>query len=248
MTLKNNVSQKKVNWQNVFENFNSKYNKKKYNLKSLLIMAGHLKSKTGEYTVKNWLNEMEAIKKKICVKNGKILEIGCGTGALLKTFENEMKIFGVDYSNSMIEIASRAIPNGIFKNYDASKIKFRQNFFDTVVIFSCIQYFPDNKYLTKVLNKVDNVLKKNGTLYLGELVEKKKQNEFNIYRKKKLGLKEYKKKYLGKVNSNLVHYSVDRDEIYSLLKKNYKNIEILNSLKRGDEKEVFRFNVYCQKK
>ena len=91
-------------------------------------------------------------------------------------------------------------------------------------------------------------MKKDGNLFIGDLIEKSKQKEFDKYRKNQLGLKEYKLKYQGKENSNLTHFSIDRDEISSLLKSKFKNIEIFNSIMRGDENEVFRFNVCCKKK
>ena len=191
---------------------------------------------------------MKKIKAKICVKKGKILEIGSGTGALLKTFEDEMNVYGVDYSSTMVEIASKAIPKGNFKYCEAKNIFFSNNFFNSIIIYSSAQYFPDLSYFKKVISKSHKYLKKNGQLYLGELVEQNKQKEFNKFRKKQLSFSEYKKKYLGKQNQKLVHFAIDRDDIYSLLKKNFKNIEILNSIKRGKEKEIYRFDVCCQKK
>ncbi len=248
MILKNKVNKDRKTWREIFENFDSQFKSKNYDLKSLLFAAGHLKSKTGGYTLKKWLSEMEKIKDKINVKNGKILEIGCGTGAVLKTFEKEMKIFGADYSKSMIKIAAKALPGGHFKYLDAVSLNYKQNFFDSIIIFSAAQFFPDKSYLTKVINNCFKFLKKDGNLFIGELVEKNKQKEFNKYRKNQLGAREYKLKYQGKKNSNLILFSIDRAEIISLLSSKFKNIEVFNCILRGNEKEVFRFNVCCKKK
>ena len=248
MILKNKINKDRKNWREIFESFDSQWKLKNYDLKGLLYTAGHLKSKTGGYTVKKWLSEMKKIKDKIAVKNGKILEIGCGTGAVLKTFEKEMKIFGADYGKSLIKIASKALPGGHFQYSDAANINYKQNYFDSIIIFSCAQFFPDKSYFNKVINKCFKFLKKDGNLFIGDLIEKSKQKEFDKYRKNQLGLKEYKLKYQGKENSNLTHFSIDRDEISSLLKSKFKNIEIFNSIIRGDENEVFRFNVFCKKK
>ena len=74
------------------------------------------------------------------------------------------------------------------------------------------------------------------------------QLNFNKFRKEQLTYKEYKKKYLGKENSNLQHLSLDRGEIFNLLKHSFKEIEIFNSINRGKEREVYRFDVCCKKK
>ena len=105
-----------------------------------------------------------------------------------------------------------------------------------------------SKYFKDVLNKVNKVIKKNGFFYLGEIVDKSKQIEFNNYRKTQLSKKEYKENYLGKKNIALKHFSLTRLQLISFLEKDFKNIEIFNSELRGKEKEVFRFNVCCQKK
>ena len=238
----------KRSWRDIFEKFNATSDVSKLDLKNLLLMAGHLNSKTAEFSMKTWNAEMKKIKEKIFLKNGKILEIGCGTGALLKSFENQMKIYGIDFSHNMIGIASKAIPSGQFKICEAKNLNFQINFFDSVILYSCAQYFPNKNYLKLVLNKCSKVLKKNGKLYIGELVEKDKQFKFNQFRKKQLSPSEYKKKYLGKQNIALKHFAINRDEIFNLLNKKFKNIEIFNSITRGKEDEIYRFDICCQKK
>ena len=46
--------------------------------------------------------------KKIYKKKGKLLEIGCGSGALLKYFSKSMRVFGVDYSRELLNIAKKS--------------------------------------------------------------------------------------------------------------------------------------------
>ena len=74
----------KRSWKDIFEKFNNKKIVNNYNLKNLLILAGHLKSKTGSFRLNQWKKEIGNIKKKINKPNGNILEIGCGSGAVLK--------------------------------------------------------------------------------------------------------------------------------------------------------------------
>ena len=147
-----------------------------------------------------------------------------------------------------MSVAKTVIPGGKFQHLQANKIKFKKSFFDVIIIYSAIQYFPNFKYLKNVILKIKKNLKKDGILYMGEIIEKKNQFNFNKFRALQLTHKEYKKKYLGKENSNLKHLSVDRHEILNLIKDSFKDIEIFNSIKRGKEREVYRFDLCCKKK
>lgn len=75
------------------------------------------------------------------IKNeGKILDIGCGTGNILLQF-NGYDITGIDISDKMLEIASskvncRLIEMDITKNYLDEKFKYIMCNFDTVNYFS----------------------------------------------------------------------------------------------------------------
>ena len=83
-----------------------------------------------------------------------------------------MKIFGVDYNKSMINISKKAIPNGKFICCEANQISFGENKFDAVIIFSSLQYFPDTKYFKDVLYKIKKVLKKQFFFILEKLLKK----------------------------------------------------------------------------
>ena len=191
---------------------------------------------------------MKKIKDKIYRKNGKLLEIGCGSGALLKFFSNKMKIYGVDYSPQLLSIAKKAIPSGKFYLTEAKKIYFSNGYFDSVVMYSCIQYFPNKNYFLKVLFKIEKYLKKGGSLYIGEIVDKDKLKQFEKYRMRQISYSDYKRKYGGKENSKLKHFAISRKAIVSILSKKFFDIEISNSVKRGKEIDFFRFNINCVKK
>ena len=51
-------------WKDIFENFNSSKMPSKFTTRNLLIMAGHLKSKTAEFNLSSWNKEMKKIKVK----------------------------------------------------------------------------------------------------------------------------------------------------------------------------------------
>ena len=70
-----------------------------YSLTTLLKLNGHLTSHS-KYDVSNWTKSINHFKQNINYidkKSYRILEVGCGAGALLKMFENQ-KIYGIDPS------------------------------------------------------------------------------------------------------------------------------------------------------
>ena len=102
----------------------------------------------------------------------------------------------------------KAIPSGSFYFNEANKINFKNNFFDTVIMYSCIQYFPDKRYFNKVIQKIERCQKNES--YIGEIVDKDKLTKFEQYRIKQMSYSLYKKKYTGKINSKLKHFAISR--------------------------------------
>ena len=112
------------------------------------------------------------VKKLDNIKNGKILDIATGTGDLAieikKKYSN--KIYGIDISEKMIEIANKKIRKLGFKNIklfvgDSQKMPFQNNFFDAVTISFGVRNFEN---LNKCLLEIKRVLKKNGKLIILE--------------------------------------------------------------------------------
>ena len=239
----------KISWKDIFENFLKSKKISSYSYKNLLLAAGHYNSKSGGYKVIDWLKECRFIESKLNLKKKeKILEIGCGSGALLKFFVKKYKIYGADYSKCLISLANKALPQGSFKLTEASKIDYKKSFFQAVIMQSCIQYFSSEKYFSRVIEKTSKILGKNGKLFIGEIVDEDNLKKFIEYRKKKIGIENYKKLYTGEKNRNLKFFTISRDQIIKILKKKFKNFEIYNCLMRGDEKDCYRFNLVCTKK
>lgn len=106
------------------------------------------------------------------VNPGKILDVGCGTGAcsrqLKKTF-SKAKVFAVDIAPGMIAKAKKS--QGLFNkiNYqvaDADQLPFDDNQFDVVFSNLTIQWLPD---LKKTFKELHRVLKPGGLLLFSTL-------------------------------------------------------------------------------
>jgi len=60
-------------------------------------------------------------------KNSKVLEIGCGTGELLKQVEPSYGV-GIDFSEKMIDIARQNFPKYKFEIDDAENLNLNEKF------------------------------------------------------------------------------------------------------------------------
>ena len=102
---------------------------------------------------------------KLC-SNSDVFEIGCGAGALLHSIKlhTGCKISGIDYSQSLIEIAKHYLGKD-FKcmeansNWDISKK-------DAILSHSVYNYFPNMDYVTSVNKQIYTNLKIGGTVML----------------------------------------------------------------------------------
>lgn len=108
------------------------------------------------------------------VKRGEtVLEIGFGTGHCLKqmveTVGEEGRVYGIDISSGMLEVSKQRLEEaGLLdrvKLYcqDALKMPYEDNKFDAVFMSFSLELF-DTPEISKVLDKIERVLKPNGRL------------------------------------------------------------------------------------
>lgn len=81
-----------------------------------------------------------------------VLEIGCGTGELLNGIKGKSKT-GIDFSSSMIKIASEQFPSIDFKVGTAENIDIEHKF-DLIIISNLIGYLEDVEAVFKQMHKV----------------------------------------------------------------------------------------------
>ncbi len=94
------------------------------------------------------------------IKGKKVLDLGCGTGRhTLKIKKKGAKVWGIDLSQKMIEIAKKEIKDVDFRVGSVYKLPYKSNFFDVVMAGLVIHYFKD---LDKAFREIRRVLKKNG--------------------------------------------------------------------------------------
>lgn len=122
----------------------------------------------GNFELNNFVKETLAIK-----KSDHILEIGCGTGSILKHIANELEngsIEGIDYSKTMISLAKKKNKKHVLKkkaiirhgNFD--ELQFENNCYDKIFSVNTIYFWESPVSAT---SKAIDLLKANGMMVLG---------------------------------------------------------------------------------
>lgn len=96
----------------------------------------------------------------------RILDIGCGEGILEKELRKKTekgKIYGVDFNINTDNLNKLHLKNCRFMIGDATKLKFRKNYFDIVFAIDILEHIKDAK---KALKEIKRVLKDKGVLIL----------------------------------------------------------------------------------
>ena len=96
----------------------------------------------------------------------KVLDVGCGSGLLVKYLQNEgFKTQGCDISPEAIKMAQIVNPKSIIKKASATNLPYKNNSFDLVVSISVIEHLHQNE-VEIFLKEARRVLIRNGRLFL----------------------------------------------------------------------------------
>lgn len=96
------------------------------------------------------------------MENGKIIDIGCGTGEMLQVLEeHKFNPFGLDYSFKMLREISKENAGEKYPliNGDTENLSFKDESFDGIICAGVIEYLNDDK---KALKEIARVLKPGG--------------------------------------------------------------------------------------
>ncbi|WP_159392959.1 amino acid adenylation domain-containing protein [Streptomyces cyaneogriseus] len=112
------------------------------------------------------------------LKPRRVLELGVGSGLLLAKLAPECEAYwGTDFSAAVIErlreqIASvPGLPERVELRSQAADVVegLPAGYFDTIVINSVAQYFPNTEYLVRVLRQAMELLSPGGSLFIGDI-------------------------------------------------------------------------------
>ena len=112
----------------------------------------------------------------LSLKPQRVLEIGCGTGLLLTRIAPHCQDYwATDFSpNALRHVEQVCAAHNLdqvklFQRSAENFTDYENEAFDTVILNSVIQYFPDVNYLLQVLEGAVRVIKPGGTIFLGDI-------------------------------------------------------------------------------
>lgn len=128
-----------------------------------------------EIEMREWVEK--TVERILSLKPQKVLELGCGTGLLLSRIAPYCEHYvGADISATGLEHIRHVqkvlggLDNITLLERAADDVAdFADGSFDTIIINSVIQHFPDVAYLLKVLQGAARLLKEGGHLFVGDV-------------------------------------------------------------------------------
>lgn len=209
-----------------------------------------------------WFNQ--TIKRIKELKPRRVLEIGTGGGEILKALGKDCEYFAAtDFSISSIEEFEKHLLKNKdkFPNFNLyalpaeEKLPEKLNSFDTVIINSVIQYFPDIDYLIIVIENALNYLADGGTLFIGDvqsysLLYNFHLNDQILHIKDEETVEEFKS-IVKKRFSNEPELVIDPIFFYDLKNRFEKISNVMVKLREGkisNETTLYHYDVFVFKK
>jgi ubiquinone/menaquinone biosynthesis C-methylase UbiE len=98
-------------------------------------------------------------------KNAKVLDVGCGAGVPVAKFlvDSGFEVVGVDFSENMLRLARKNMPQTTFIRKDMTKLDFADNSFDGLTAFYSIIHVPREKH-SLLFKSFNRILKPNGIM------------------------------------------------------------------------------------
>src|SRR5580693_6805123 len=114
----------------------------------------------------------------LALRPQQVLEIGCGTGLLLlRIAPHCQRYVGADQSNAALRRLKEQLALSTESSAPAALLErsadnfegFSANSFDTVILNSVVQYFPSVTYLVRVLERLVELTKPGGRIFVGDV-------------------------------------------------------------------------------
>lgn len=113
----------------------------------------------------------------------KILDIGCGTGQLLRDMKKNLdghsiKLYGIDFSEEMIEEGKKRDGSINFSILNVNSLGTMEERFDVI---TCTHSFPYYENQKEVLSDMRKLLKKDGCLFLAQASQNNLYDSFAMF-------------------------------------------------------------------
>ncbi|MDB6123508.1 MAG: non-ribosomal peptide synthase-like protein, partial [Pedosphaera sp.] len=174
-TADDNHAERLKQWQMIWD---GTYEETKNNAEPAFNIAGWKSSYTGEMIPETEMREWveSTVERILATQPERVLEIGCGTGLLLFRVAPHVRHYcGVDFSEGALrylrqELLKHELSQVTLMRKAADDLKeIPPASFDTVVINSVIQYFPNIEYLMRVLKGAAEAVSPGGRIFIGDV-------------------------------------------------------------------------------
>ena len=119
-------------------------------------------------------------------KNTKILDIGIGTGKLSKSlYDQKAKIYGVDFSKEMINIAKSKMPNGVIEEFNFNNglpERFKKIQFNYIISSYSLHHLNNSEKIN-LLNNCKSLINPKGAIIVADIAFKNRNDLINCCKK-----------------------------------------------------------------
>lgn len=98
---------------------------------------------------------------------GKVLDIGCGTGKILRCIKGDYEKHGLDLSNQLIKYARLQDSNSEYEIGDSNDLPYESGSFDLVMCHSTLHHLKDPK---RTIEEIIRVAKPTGAVFVRDLI------------------------------------------------------------------------------
>lgn len=115
----------------------------------------------------------------------RILDVGCGYGRTLNELycKGYKNLYGIDFSNKMIERGEKQFPWLNLIEQEDDKIPFEDSSFESIILFAVLTCIVDDNHQISLINEIRRVLKPNGILYINDFMLNTDERNIERYMK-----------------------------------------------------------------
>jgi len=97
---------------------------------------------------------------------GRIFDVGCGTGKMLRMIDGDYEKHGVDISPSLIDFAKSKDKSSRYEVVDSNQLPYENNYFDLVMSHSLLHHLQDPR---QTISEIERVAKPSGAILVRDL-------------------------------------------------------------------------------
>lgn len=193
-----------------------------------------------------WLDNYQEIKRELFYAGNRneeqiksVYEVGCGSGANLYLFEEDgIQCGGIDFSEKLLNGAKRILSSKDLICDEAVHMS-ADVIYDAVLANSVFQYFLDEEYAWKVLEKMYRKAKY--VIGITDIRDKEKEEEHTAFRKKTI--ENYEERY-----KDLPCLFYSKNFFLDFASKHHADIKFTISDVKGYQNNEYAFNCYIYKR